>query len=92
MPKVYIDMDEGFRWWPVLSDRDLSWLPPEYHATIRDRETPTMEIPQELLDRYEAVALSYRELQAAFEQLYRIQQNLQPWPGQAIPDYTLIRT
>lgn len=88
--KVYIDMDSGFRWWPVSATRDLSYLPEEYHQCIREREKPTMEVPDELVAEYTRISTEYSLMQEKLEQLYRIQRSLDPWPNTPIPDYKLL--
>lgn len=91
--KVRIDMDEGWRWWPVTeAKRDAHelamGLEPDLARAIR--QPMTLEVDKELLDRYEAAYAQMRPLQEALENLYRVQQGLIPWPDQPTPDHTLL--
>lgn len=76
MTRVYIEMEQGWNWWPVL-ETDISSL----------RKKSTFDVDPALIEQYRAAVAEYDRIQQLFEQLYRIQQGLDPWPGQEIPLY-----
>lgn len=99
--KVRIDMDEGWMWWPIVKFPDAEHL--EEHLKelgddedlkefVRKKETPSMEVPPELLAEYLEASQRYFAINKKLEQLYRIQEGLEPWPEQEIPVYNLIKT
>lgn len=79
MTRIKIDLEEMLVFYPVTVDRDLSYCPPEYHASIREREAPTMEIDDGWLVEFTTVSDKYHEMREQLEQLYRRQQGLALW-------------
>jgi hypothetical protein len=82
MVKVYIDMDQGFCWWPVLEDDPI-------HAMWK-REM-TMEVSAELLAEHKIAYEAYQAMQEKLEALYRIQNGYEPHPSQVAPEYKLLK-
>ena len=82
MVKVFIDMDQGFRWWPVLE------TDPIHELWKRDM---TMEIPEELLREYNIAYTLYSVVQDKLEALYRIQNGYTQHPTQVIPEHTMLK-
>ena len=81
MIKVYIDMDQGFRWWPITEDDNSNpyWKTP-----------PTMAIPEELLVEYKSAYNAYQVVQEKLEALFRIQNGYVPIPSQVAPEHKLL--
>lgn len=76
MIEARIDMDECWAFWPVTD------------PTIR--KPATIRIPVELVTEYTRVQQQYRELQGKMEQLYRVQEGLDPWPETPVPEHERI--
>ena len=70
-------MDEGWRWWPVdvTATDTLSAMFLRYY----ERNGKSVEISQELFDRYQAIKAEYFAVQEALEHEYRRQEGLEPW-------------
>lgn len=81
MTQIQLQMDQAFHWWPVVEpeagkDRDMrGWA-------------MMFEVDQSLIDRYQAARREYEAVQQQLEQLYRIGNGLDPWPGVEIPNHT----
>jgi hypothetical protein len=89
--KIRIDMDEGWRWWPVTEAKRDAYetamgLEPDLTKLIR--KPMTLTVDQALVDRYEAAYQEYRTLQEQLEQLYRVQEGIEPWEDAPIPQHT----
>lgn len=69
MIKVYIEMDEGWRWWPVTEDDPAR----EYFS-----KPMTMEVSEELLAEYKTAYDAYRAVQMKLEALFRAQEGYPP--------------
>jgi len=87
--KVRIEMDQMFHWWPLNADQmaeryEMVGMP------VPLRRSPTLEVDAELFNEYEAMRSKYYELQEKLEQLYRVQEGLEPWTSCPVPDYTKI--
>lgn len=85
MTKIRIEMDESFRWWPVTEEEN-QW------RTGGRVFVPTFEIDETFLAKYRALHREYQDLQEQFEQLYRIERGLDPWPNVEIPNHTTLKT
>jgi hypothetical protein len=93
MTKVRIEMDEGWRWWPIteaMRDAYETAMGFEPDLARQLRQPMTLDVDQDLIDRYTTAYVAYRELQDQLEQLYRVQQGIDPWPEQAIPEYKVL--
>ena len=77
--KVFIEMDEGWSWWPVASGSD------NFFGDV----PPTLEISDELLEEFKSVESRWYDLQAKLEQLYRIQEGLEPF-NMPIPEHKVL--
>jgi hypothetical protein len=75
--RVLIEIDEGFRFWPVLEE-NLRW------------SAPTLEIDKALYDEYETAQNMMRKVQDKIEQLYRVQRNLVPHNEPEVPQHKVI--
>jgi len=82
MAKVRIEMDEGYRWWPVTIA--------EQTANAAIRYPMTLEVPDDLLVRYKQAYTQYRQLQVELEQLYRVQVGLAPWESDPVPEHKVL--
>jgi hypothetical protein len=91
-------MDECWSWWPVLefqSPEEVAKVVAELgddQTTIdwvKKRETPALEVDAEFLEQLDRASAVYHSLKAQLEQLYRIQQGLEPWPTVPVPDYKI---
>jgi hypothetical protein len=82
MVKVYIEMDQGWDWWPALENdtNHPSW----------EREM-TMEIPDTLLLEYYTAFRAFQDVQEKLETLYRIQEKLKPHPNRVVPEHKLLK-
>lgn len=72
---AYIDMEEGWRWWP---------------NTFSSRHQPKLAVPQELLDEHAELSKRWYALQSKFEQLYRVQEGLEPWHSDPVPEHRVL--
>jgi hypothetical protein len=93
--KIRVDMEEGWQWWPVTEVRQAEYEDAMgFEEALRRqlRKPMTLEVDEELVQRYQAVYKAHRELQEALENLYRIQEGLKPWGDQSIPDHTILKT
>lgn len=70
-------MDEGWQWWPV----DVSATDESSKLFLRyyNRNGKSIEISQELFDRYKAIRDEYFAVQELLEHEYRRQEGLEPW-------------
>jgi hypothetical protein len=82
MVKVYIEIDEGWRWWPVTEQDPVHQYGPK---------SMSMEVPQELLTEYNIANTLYQNVQEKLEALYRVQEGMNPHPNQVVPEYTLLK-
>ncbi len=85
MTKIYVDMDDGFQFYPVYqgSPHHYEWM---VHQPF------TLEIDQALIDEYEAASRAYYAVREKFEQLYRIQEELTPWESSPVPEHKRLGT
>jgi hypothetical protein len=81
MVKVFIDMDQGFRWWPVMEDDPIHAY---WHRDM------TLEITNELMAEYKTAYEAYQAVQEKLEALYRIQNGYEPHPSQVAPEHKLL--
>jgi hypothetical protein len=72
--KVVIEMDEGWRWWPI-DEQNPGWY--RIDTKIEDRKV-AIEITEEMYERYKRVSAEYFEIQEQMEHLYRHQQGYYP--------------
>ena len=63
MALVHIEIEQGWKWWPEHPD------PGE----------KTVEVPDDILAKFQAVAAEYFQLQEYLEHAYRHQEGLQPY-------------
>lgn len=75
MQKVVINMDEGWRWWPVAKDKIIERKP---NGDFVDHE-PVIELSDAFMADFRRVANEYFELQQYLEHCYRHQQGLTPF-------------
>lgn len=75
---AYIEMDEGWVWWPVT-------------FTNIERKQARIAVPQALLDEYTEAQQRWRQVQEKLEQLYRVQEGLQPWNEPEVPTHEVLR-
>jgi hypothetical protein len=81
MVKVYIEMDQGWDWWPVTEQDPMRpWMKPM-----------SMEIPDALLQEYHTTFKAFQAVQEKLETLYRIQEKLKPHPNQVVPKHKLLK-
>lgn len=63
--QVYIEMDEGWQWWPTVEGL-------EYRKV-------QVDLPEATFSRYTKLKQEWDELQELFEHMYREQQGLRPY-------------
>ena len=82
MVKIYVEMDEGWRWWPVTEQDEMRqyWSKPM-----------SMEVPDELVTEYKTAYEAYWTVQEKLEALYRVQQGYTPHPNQVVPEHTMLK-
>lgn len=82
--KVVIEMEQGWHWWPI-DEADPGPLLLGVSKTWGQR---SIEIDQEVFERYKRVSAEHQQLQELFEHLYRHQQGLEPFLQSPFhPDY-----
>ena len=81
---------------PVVVDMDRDWVwrllgASQSNEVARqvalELAKVKLQVPLELVNRYERVAQEWFELQQELEQLYRVQQGLKPWSNPPIPPH-----
>lgn len=82
MPKIRVEMDEGFHWFPLERDSAVLHLLPNKFVTL--------EVSDELLKEYAVAANAFNDIQDKLEQLYRVQEGLTPWSDPPIPEHVRI--
>lgn len=81
--RIYVDLDEGFTFYPV------------YEGSVHHHEWMVgkpfkLEVSQELIDEYETAAKAFSIVREKMEQLYRVQQGLEPWTSSPVPDHKVL--
>jgi hypothetical protein len=86
MIPVRIETDECRTFWPNIFEVD------QRHSFLSDmvRGSPTMEVPEEFIEEYEAALATYSRLVQQLEHLFRIQQGLEPLHFAVPPKHRLI--
>lgn len=80
MVEVFIEMDRGYCvFFPIP------------RGTESDTRSGSMEIPQELFDRHAAALQEYAAVSEQLEQLFRIQQGMNPYQNTPIPEHTILK-
>lgn len=76
----------------VFIDMDTTWaFIPFPRNTESDSRSGSMEISRDLFDRYDAALHEYQQVTAEIEQLYRVQQGLQPFSSPLVPDHKILK-
>jgi hypothetical protein len=91
--KIRVDMEEGWQWWPVTEVQRATYEDAMgFDEALRRqlRRPMTLEVDQELVDRYEAAYKALQPIKEALEQLYRVQEGLVPWESTAVPEHTIL--
>lgn len=102
MVKVRIEMDEGWYWYPKFVTQTPEETEeicaefkhdPDMQTFIRRKETPSMEIPAELLKEYESARDAYHSIQRKFEVLYRKQEghSLRAEQAEILPEHRMLK-
>lgn len=91
--KVRVDMDEGWHWWFITSKSQEELLTAMGHDEEMKhvlRRAATLEIPQDLYDEAQAAWATHRAVQDKLEQLYRVQEGIEPWQSPPVPEHVLL--
>lgn len=100
MAQVRIDMNETLVWWPTTDFKSAEELAahlaglkgqPDLIDFVTKKNTPSLEIPDALLSRFNKLREEWYDLQGVFEQMYRQQEGLCPHAEPQIPDYRITK-
>jgi acyl dehydratase len=80
MTKVFVVLDEVNFFRPVVPGSEVDFW----------NRHPTMEIPQALIHEYDAATRAMEAINEKIEQLYRVQENRQPWAEPPVPEHKLL--
>lgn len=75
---IYVDLDEGFTFYPVYAGS-------VHHLAGMVRKPFKLEVNRALIDEYEVAARAFSAVREKFEQLYRVQEGLEPWTSSPVP-------
>lgn len=98
--RIRVEMDRVSMWYPVAEstmlsgeklEEQLSELDPVYRKYAEQKNTPTFDIPDAFVRRYNRLQQEMLEMQEVLEQLYRSQQGLKlhPTPKINIEQYQI---
>lgn len=73
--KVVIEMDDGWRWWPV-DEENPGWN--RIDRALKTRKA-AVEVDPEWFAQYQRVNAQYYKMQEQLEHLYRHQEGLEPF-------------
>lgn len=74
MPKVVVDLEQAWRWWPKVGEKNTIRNPVGVSVEVE----PVIELSEEFLAEWESVSKRYHEMQEHLEHCYRHQEGLTP--------------
>jgi hypothetical protein len=81
--RIYVDLDEGFTFYPVYAGS-------VHHHEWMVGKPFKLEVSRALLDEYEAAAKAFSDVREKMEQLYRVQEGLEPWTSSPVPEHKVL--
>lgn len=83
MTQIYVDMDDGWQFYPVYKGS-------VHHHEWMVRKPFKLEVDQALIDEYVAASAAYFAVREKMEQLYRVQEGLEPWTSSPVPEHKVL--